>query len=101
MPGFERQDVRLREIDDVDVIANAGAVGRRIIGAVNFALRRLAERDFEHVRDQMRFDAMMFAKFLARAGGVEITERDEFQSVNLVIPFEHLSRTSTSIRRKD
>ena len=37
----------------------------------------------------MRFDAMMFAKFFARAGGVEIAEGDEFQSVNLLIPDEH------------
>ena len=52
-------------------------------------VRLLAERDLQHVRNQMRLDAMMFAEFFARAGGVEITEGDELQFVNLLIPDEH------------
>ena len=38
----------------------------------------------------MRFNAMMFAEFLAGAGGVEVAERNELQLVNLLIPVEHL-----------
>src|SRR5690349_19956979 len=38
---LQREYVRLREIDDMNVIANAGAVVRRIIRAVNFASLRL------------------------------------------------------------
>ena len=94
------EDVRLRQVDDVDVIADAGAVGRRIIRAENIALRFLAERDLKHVRNEMRLDAMMFAEFFARAGGVEIAERDEFQPVNLLVPVR-TSRTSAWIRRRD
>ena len=58
----QRQNVRQRKIDNVDVIANAGAVRRLIIGAVNFHVRLLAERDFEHIRNQMRFDPMVLAE---------------------------------------
>src|ERR1041385_6001341 len=83
---LKRKDVGLRKIDDVYVIANAGAVVRWIIGAVNFALLGLAKRNLEHVRNQMRFDAMMFAKFLAGPSGVEITESDKFESVNCLVP---------------
>ena len=36
---LQAQDVRLREVKDVDVIADARAVGRRIIRAENLALR--------------------------------------------------------------
>ena len=36
----EGEDVRLREVNGVDVIADAGAVGRGIIRAVNLALDR-------------------------------------------------------------
>jgi hypothetical protein len=38
----------------------------------------------------VRLDAMMFAEFFARAGGVEVTEGDEFQLVKLLIPDQDL-----------
>ena len=50
----QSQNVRPRKIDNVDVVANAGAVRGLIIGAVNFHVRFLTERDFEHVWNQMR-----------------------------------------------
>ena len=40
----QAEDVRLGQVEDVDVIADAGAVGRRIIRAVNLAVRLLAQR---------------------------------------------------------
>src|SRR5688572_28211631 len=63
--GDHRENVGLRQINNVDVIANAGSVGRGIVRAEDFAMGRLAERHLEHVWDQVRFDAMMFAKLLA------------------------------------
>ena len=62
------------EIDNVDVVANAGAVRRLIIGAVNFQVRFLTERDFEHVWNQMGLDPMIFAKIPRCTGRVEITQ---------------------------
>ena len=81
--------MRLRQILDVNVIADARAVRRRIIRAVNLHLRFFAERHEQHVRNQMRLDAVMLAKFFARAGSVEIAEGDEIQLVNFTIPDEH------------
>ena len=89
----ETKHVRLREIGYMDVVADARAVRRGIIRAENLDVRFLAERDGEDVGDEMRFDAVMFTELFARAGGVEVTERDKIESVNLLIPredfFEH------------
>lgn len=57
-----------------------------IIRTENFAVRRLAERDLDHVRNEMALDAVMLAELFARAGGVEIAKGDELQPVNLLIP---------------
>jgi len=53
--------MRLRQVDDVDVIADAGAVGRRIIRAEDLALRLLAEGDLQDVGNEVRLDAVMLA----------------------------------------
>ena len=70
--------MRPRKIDNVDVVANARTVGRLIIGAENFYVRLLTERDFEHVGNQMCLKPVIFPKFAGRSGGVEITQRYEF-----------------------
>src|SRR5580704_3334376 len=72
-----------------------GSPGRRgfsttgIFLPVIFSQVWMTWRDFQHVRDEVRLDAMMFAVFSTGAGGIEIAEGDEFQVVNLVIPVEH------------
>ena len=73
----------------MDVVADAGAIRRWIISAKNLAVLRLAERNFEHVRNEVRFDAMILTELSTRASGVEITERNEFEPVNLLIPVQH------------
>ena len=83
---FERQDMRARQIENVNVVANAGAIRCVVIGAVNFNMRFFAERDLQHIRDEMRLAAMVFAKFCRRAGGIEIAQRDKAQSVDLIVP---------------
>src|SRR4029434_2956549 len=99
----EREHVRLSEIDDVDVIADARAVRRLIVGAVNLDVFLLAKRDLEDVGDEVRLNAMIFAETLGGAGGVEVTERDEFEAVNLVVPaqdfLEHQLRLAVRIDR--
>src|SRR5205085_11152680 len=82
----QAQHVSLRQIDDVNVIANAGAIGGRIIGAVEFALGGLAQRDLKDVGNQMRFGAVMLSEFFARAGRIEIPEGDEFEPIDLTVP---------------
>ena len=87
--GIEREDVGLREVEDVDVVADAGAVGGLVVGAVDFDMILLAEGDFEDVGDQVGFDPVILAKFLRCPGGVEVAERGEGQAVDFFIPTEH------------
>src|SRR5947208_16520253 len=79
------ENMRPGQINDVNVIADTRAVGRRVIHAKNLAARRLAERDPEHVRNQVRLEAMMLAEPFACASGVEIAKGDKLQTVNPLI----------------
>ena len=56
----------LGEIDDVDVVADAAAVGRRVVGAVDLDRLLLAEGDLEDIRDQVGLDAVVFAEIRRR-----------------------------------
>ena len=85
---LEREDVRLGEIDDVNVVADAGAVRRGVVGTENPTLLLLAKRNAQHVGDEVRLDPAMFTKLLAATGGVEVAECHELESVQLVVPFE-------------
>ena len=55
------------QIVDVDVVADAGAVGRGIIVAKNRDLRPLPERDGQDDRNQVRFGIVIFAQIARRA----------------------------------
>ncbi len=79
----------LREIEDVDVIADAGAVRRLVIGAEDRDMLLLAERDFQDVRNEVRFDAVILAEFFGGASGVEVAQRHVAQAVDFVVPAEH------------
>ena len=88
--GLEREKMGLGDVDDVDVVADAGAVWRGIIGAEDLAFLGLSEGDLEHVGDQVRLHPVMFAEAFAGPGGVEVAEGDELHAVELVIPLEDL-----------
>ena len=62
----------LGEIEDVNEIADAGAIWSRITRAVDVHAGTLAERNFQHVGDEMGFFAVMFAKLGGRTGRVEV-----------------------------
>jgi hypothetical protein len=73
------QRVRMwRQIADMDVVADAGAVRRRIIGAEHVELAAQAERRFGRNLDQMRGLRRRLAGAAARigAGDVEIAQDD-------------------------
>src|SRR5205085_8633956 len=101
--GLQRQNMRAGEIQDVDVVADASAVRRIVIRAVNFHVRVFSERDLQHVRDEVSLNAMFFAEIFRGARGVEITQRDEAELVNLVVPaqdfFESQLRFTVRIDR--
>src|ERR1700685_193930 len=88
----ESFDVRGGKIVDVDVVADAGAVGRGIGGAEDVLLWALARCGAEGERDQMCFGIVEFADFSAfvGTGGVEITQGGEAKSVGAVVGFEGL-----------
>src|SRR5438552_15635429 len=52
------ENVRPGQINNVNVIADTRSVGGRVIRAKDIAVRHLAERDPEHIRDQVRLAAM-------------------------------------------
>lgn len=74
--SFEGEFVRLAEIDDVDVIAEAGAVGGGVISSLNGESRSGTSRGLEGQGDKMCFGKVPFsdAGEGVGAGGVEITK---------------------------
>ena len=73
----QRRHVRAHEIGDVDVVADAGAVRRRIVGAEHLHVRPLAERRLAGDLDEMRGVRRRLAGAALRvgAGDVEIAQR--------------------------
>lgn len=76
---FERADVRVGDIQDVNVVADAGAVGRGVIRAENFDVGNEAHGGVENLRDEVGFDTMSFAALRGSASGVEIAKSGELQ----------------------
>jgi len=64
--------VRVREVDHVDVVAYAGAVGRREVFAVDRELLAYACYDLEGDRNEVRLLAVALAVGTERAGHVEV-----------------------------
>ena len=59
----------------MDVVADAGAVGGRVVVAVQHQLVPAAGRDVEHDRDQVRLRGVALAERADRARGVEVAQR--------------------------
>jgi len=87
---LESSDVSFGEVGDVDVVADARAVGRRVVVAVDVEGGALAVDGFESRGDEVGFGIVDLADFTAfvGAGGVEITEADEAQPVGWFVGFE-------------
>ena len=70
----ERENVRPAQIEHVDVVANGGSIGSRIVGPVDFELRTLSLNRFEGGRDQVRFRLVQFPQlaFGIGSGRVEV-----------------------------
>src|SRR5260370_23723385 len=72
--GTERQNVSMRKIDDMNVVANTCSVACLIISAINFEIRSLPDSDLEHVGNQVCLRAMIFAEVLCSPCRVEVTQ---------------------------
>ena len=77
------QRVRARQIADMDVVADAGAVRRRIVGAEHVHLVAPAECGLDRDLDQMRraLRRLAGAHFRVGARHVEVAQDDEAQSM--------------------
>ena len=85
----------------MDVVANAGSVGGRVIRSKHLHVGLLTEWNLEDIGDDMRFLPVMFAKLLRTAGGIEIAQADVGESMLLFVPvenaFEHQLRFTVRI----
>ena len=86
---LQRQKMSRGQIDYVNVIADAGAVARGIIGAENGNRFSLAQRSLQHQRNQVRFRLMCLSQIIRSARCIEISEAGIAQSVNAVHPAQH------------
>ena len=68
------------------IIADAGAVGRWIIRAIDFHLRLLSEGHLQHVGYQVRFFPVMLATTLGGPRRVEVAQRHPAEVVEPPIP---------------
>lgn len=72
--GIESTDVGIGDVENVDVIADASAIGRGVIGTEDFEMRNGAEGGVENFWNEVGLDAMGFAALDGSAGGVEIAK---------------------------
>ncbi len=83
---LESAEVGIGNIEDVDVIADAGSIGRGVVRAEDIDVRQAAGGGIEDAGNDVSFDAMMLAAFLGGSSGVEIAEGDVVESgIELVI----------------
>ena len=71
---FEGAEVGVGDVEDVNVVANAGAIRRGVVRAENFDVRNNACGGVENFGNEMGFDAMVLTAFCRGARGVEIAE---------------------------
>ena len=81
--------MRLCEILDVDVVAHAGAVAGFIVIAEDGDLIALAERNLKHERNKVAFGVVRFAIFFRCTAGVEVTQENALDSMDLLSPLEY------------
>src|SRR5271166_5598499 len=85
----QRQNMRLREINDVDIIAHASPVTCRVVFAENGDLLALAERDLENERDQVELRVVIFTPCGRCAGGIKVAKACEAKAINSVEPVQN------------
>src|SRR3546814_19764432 len=82
---LEREDVRLRQVAYMNVVADRRAVRCRVIRAEDLKRGPLPERGFEDERNQVGFRIVRLADLAVRIrdGRIEVTECRPFQAVAL------------------
>ena len=87
----QRQQVGPAQVVDVDVVADAGPVGRLVVGSVDLDVGALAHRRLDGQRNQVRLRAMILAAktVVARAAGVEIPQGRIVQPARAALVVAH------------
>ncbi len=82
--------MRVREVRHVDVVAQAGAVGRGVVGAEYGERVAAVQGGVDHERDQVRLGVMVLAEAAGRvrAGGIEVAQAGGAQPVHLARPVQ-------------
>src|ERR1700730_9443749 len=85
---FERAQMCVGKILDVNVIADAGTVCSRIIDAVDLDVRSLSEGRLQHQWDEVCFGLVTLADLAIGigSGGIEIPERNRADAISLSVP---------------
>ena len=81
LDAVERQQVRAAEVLHVHVVADGGAVGRRVVRAEDRDRRCATGGGPQHERDQVRFGLVVLAVRAAGARHVEVAQRDRAEAV--------------------
>jgi len=89
---LQRAHVRIGQIVHMNVVANAGAIRRRVVGAVDPQLWSVRGGSGKRQWNQMSFRIVELANFAAFVGpgGVEITETHRAQSVSAAVSLQRV-----------
>ena len=85
----EDEQVGVGDVVNMDVVADASAIGSRIVGAENGDRAGRTESGTQYIGDEVRFGLMAFGVPVPRPGGVEVAEDGIPESMNLTKPFQH------------
>src|SRR5881409_3201438 len=86
----ERKDVRVRQVQDMDVVAQTCTVGRGIIPPKDLDAIASPQRRITQQREEVTLRPVVLSKQLARTRGVEIPQRSEPQTIAAMVPVEYL-----------
>src|SRR5437868_15167161 len=79
---LECQQMRSGEVNHVDVVANASAVGRRVVRSKDGNVLSLAEGNFQHLRDEVRLGPVVLAELAFGTRRVQIPQAGVAKLVN-------------------
>src|SRR4051794_5715823 len=84
--ALEGEQMSIGDVEDVNVIAEATAIGRVVVGAIDVELRTTSACRLHQQRDEMGFGIMQFSLHVGGATGIEIAKRDDAETVCDGIP---------------
>src|SRR6202030_611238 len=84
----ERQNVRLREIKQMNIIADTGTVARWIVRSKNEDFFAFAHCHLENNRNQMKLRIVILSSNRGCSSSIEIAQAGEAHSANAIEPMQ-------------